>query len=60
LTGPHDGPACDGAEKGLRLPTALGSGDADVYAYGNSSEDRELLAMARHAYWRTMPPPEVV
>jgi phosphatidylglycerophosphatase C len=60
LTGRHDGPACDGAEKVLRLRTALGLGDADMYAYGDSSGDRELLAMARHAYWRTMPPSEEV
>jgi hypothetical protein len=26
----------------------------------DSGGDRELLAMARHACWRTMPPPELV
>lgn len=58
LTGRHEGPACDGPEKARRLRAAIGPLPGDLYAYGDSDGDRELLAAARHAYWRTMPPPE--
>jgi phosphatidylglycerophosphatase C len=58
LTGKHAGHACDGAEKCRRLREALGSVAAEIHAYGDSDGDRQLLAMAQHAYWRTFPPPE--
>lgn len=58
LTGRHAGPACDGDEKCRRLREALGPVAAEIHAYGDSEGDRPLLAMARHAYWRTFPPPE--
>jgi HAD superfamily hydrolase (TIGR01490 family) len=58
LTGRHDGLVCDGAEKARRLHDAIGALDVDVYAYGDSRGDREMLALARHAFFRDMPPPE--
>ena len=58
LTGRHAGPACDGAEKCRRLRAALGPGAVEIHAYGDSEGDRELLAMARYAHWRSFPPPE--
>ena len=57
LTGRHFGPACDGAEKVRRLRAVLGVDVYDVYAYGDSRGDRELLAMAQHPYYRVMPAP---
>jgi HAD superfamily hydrolase (TIGR01490 family) len=57
LTGRHEGPACDGPEKVRRLRDLLGSVPPDLYAYGDSHGDRELLALARHAFWRAIPRP---
>jgi len=57
LTGRHFGLACDGAEKARRLRAVLGVDVYDVYAYGDSRGDRELLAMAQHPYYRVMPAP---
>jgi phosphatidylglycerophosphatase C len=45
LTGRLLGPNCRGAEKAVRLREWLG-GEAEVWAYGDSRGDRELLAMA--------------
>lgn len=47
---------CYGAEKTRRLQVLLGQRDAyTLYAYGDSKGDRELLALADHAYYRQMP-----
>lgn len=40
-----------GQEKADRLRGALASDDVELWAYGNSSGDRELLAMADHPVW---------
>lgn len=52
LTGRMVGPNCRGAEKVTRLTGWLG-GDAPerLWAYGNSSGDRELLAAAHEPTW---------
>lgn len=55
-TGELDGPNCRGAEKVRRLEAWLASegqnrSDVDVWAYGDSKGDRELLAWADHATW---------
>jgi phosphatidylglycerophosphatase C len=39
------------------LRAVLGVDVYDVYAYGDSRGDRELLAMAQHPYYRVMPAP---
>ncbi len=47
---------CYGAEKVRRLQALLGAKEAyTLYAYGDSRGDKELLAMADHAYYRKMP-----
>jgi phosphoserine phosphatase len=49
-------PNCYGAEKSRRLSDLLGEREAyTLYAYGDSTGDRELLAMADFAYYRDMP-----
>jgi len=51
LTGALQGRNCRGAEKVERLRAWLGpTGDATVYAYGDSSGDRQLWEFADHAY----------
>ncbi len=55
VTGRYDGGNCYGAEKARRLRALLGEAAVELYAYGDSRGDRELLAMAEHAYYRTMP-----
>lgn len=56
VTGSYDGANCYGAEKVRRLREVLGvCEDYEIYAYGDSRGDRELLALADHAYYRTMP-----
>lgn len=56
VTGRYDGANCYGAEKARRLHALLGArADYELYAYGDSRGDRELLALADHAYYRTMP-----
>ena len=45
---------CRGPEKARRLAAWLAANDltdADIWAYGDSSGDRELLAMAHHPVW---------
>jgi len=52
LTGRLDGPNCRGPEKARRLRDWLRATDlesAEVWAYGDSSGDDALLAMADHA-----------
>jgi HAD superfamily hydrolase (TIGR01490 family) len=47
---------CYGAEKARRLQALLGAKEAyTLYAYGDSRGDRELLAMADHACYRSIP-----
>lgn len=53
LTGALDGPNVRGPEKVVRLDRWLGGAPAVVWAYGDSSGDRELLARADHAMYRT-------
>ncbi len=48
------GPNCRAAEKLVRLRALLAThdmSDAEVWAYGDSDGDRELLAAADHATW---------
>lgn len=54
LTGRFDGANCYGPEKVNRLTNILPDVDtAEVYAYGDSDGDRELLDLANHPYYRT-------
>jgi HAD superfamily hydrolase (TIGR01490 family) len=56
LTGCYDGKNCYGPEKVRRLRDLLGNvGQLELYAYGDSRGDRELLELADHAYFRKMP-----
>ena len=48
LTGELAGPNVRGAEKVRRLDAWIGDAPATVWAYGDSSGDRELLARADH------------
>lgn len=55
-TGQLAGANCYGAEKTRRLHALLGEREAyTLYAYGDSKGDRELLALADHAYYRQIP-----
>ncbi|MDW3213124.1 MAG: HAD-IB family hydrolase [Ilumatobacteraceae bacterium] len=59
-TGRLDGPNCRGPEKVRRLDEWLaGHGwcrdEVTLYAYGDSTGDRELLAAADHPHWVTAP-----
>ena len=66
LTGAMVHPNVRAEQKALRLREWLGlpaqgpTGGVELWAYGNSSGDHELLAMADHAYWlgkeRACPP----
>lgn len=50
------GENCYGREKARRLEALLGNKECyTLYAYGDSQGDRELLAMADHAFYRKMP-----
>ena len=52
LSGELDGPNVRGPEKARRLTDWLdGRPPAEMWAYGDSSGDDELLAMADHAHW---------
>lgn len=56
LTGCYDGQNCYGPEKVRRLLNLLGDVDhLELYAYGDSRGDRELLELADHAYYKKMP-----
>jgi phosphatidylglycerophosphatase C len=48
LTGRMDGPNVRARQKALLLREALGEGPVEVWAYGDSAGDREMLAMADH------------
>jgi phosphatidylglycerophosphatase C len=50
LTGRLVGGNCRGPEKVRRLREWLGTDDVEVWAYGDSRGDRELLAFADHAH----------
>jgi phosphatidylglycerophosphatase C len=51
LTGHIDGTNVRGAQKATLLAEALGPGPVELWAYGDSSGDREMLAMAQHPVW---------
>lgn len=51
LTGRLAGPNVRAEEKPRRLRSWLGDGPAEIWAYGNSSGDDALLAMANHPVW---------
>jgi phosphatidylglycerophosphatase C len=51
LTGRIDGRNVRAAQKALRLAQVLGPGPVEVWAYGDSRGDREMLAMAHHPVW---------
>jgi len=55
VSGKLHGGNCYGDQKAKRIREWLGGTDAIVYAYGDSRGDRELLAMADHPFYRTMP-----
>lgn len=56
VSGRLAGSNCYGPEKMRRLEDSLGDrSDYILYAYGDSRGDRELLASADHAFYRTMP-----
>lgn len=56
LSGRYYGGNCYGEEKARRLRAWLGERDGvEVYAYGDSRGDREMLALADHAYYRQIP-----
>ena len=52
VTGAFTGPNCRGAEKVQRLKAAYGDDVRVVAAYGDTSGDTEMLAMAEHAGFR--------
>lgn len=53
LTGYHQGADCCGAEKANRVKALLKLSHFDrIYAYGDTKEDRELLALADEKYYQ--------
>jgi len=50
LSGSLEGANVRGHEKERRLRRVLGHGPCELWAYGDSDGDREMLAMADHAY----------
>ena len=53
LTGEIDGHNCYGPEKEARVKAEIDlSIYSEIYAYGDSRGDKEMLAMADHAYYR--------
>ena len=50
LTGAIEGPNVRAGEKARRLRALLGDAPAEVWAYGDSAGDREMLAMADHPF----------
>jgi phosphatidylglycerophosphatase C len=50
LTGHLEGVNVRGSEKARLLAGYLGEGPVELWAYGNSSGDREMLAMAQNAF----------
>lgn len=60
LTGRLAGPNVRGKEKATRLRALLGSEPVELWAYGDSRGDREMLVMADHARLvdgQVVPPP---
>ncbi len=56
LTGRYEGAQCVGAEKARRVRAHYDLGRfAAVHAYGDTPEDRELLALAAHRHYRGEP-----
>jgi HAD superfamily hydrolase (TIGR01490 family) len=56
ITGKLSGANCFGIEKTRRLEALLGARDGyNLYAYGDSRGDRELLSLADYAYYRKFP-----
>lgn len=56
VTGELIGKNCWGEEKVRRLEEFIGSKDEyELYAYGDSRGDRELLALADHPFYNDMP-----
>ena len=56
ITGKIKGNNCWGVEKINRLENLLGTKDQyELYAYGDSRGDLELLDNADHAFYRKMP-----
>ncbi len=51
LTGRIEGPNVRAAQKALRLTHAIGPDPVEMWAYGDSAGDREMLAMADHPVW---------
>jgi phosphatidylglycerophosphatase C len=51
LTGRIDGSNVRAAHKATLLAEALGPGPVELWAYGDSTGDREMLAMAQHPVW---------
>lgn len=53
LTGRYRDGECTGVEKPRRISTQFDLGRySEVYAYGDTSEDREMLALAHRKYYR--------
>ncbi len=56
VSGKLSGANCFGPEKSSRLEALLGDRSGyELYAYGDSNGDKELLSMADYAYYREMP-----
>lgn len=54
LSGRFSSPNCYGPEKARRIKQTFSLSDFDeVYAYGDSKGDREMLELATHAFYRT-------
>jgi phosphatidylglycerophosphatase C len=51
LSGQLDGANVRGPEKARLLHAALGDGPFELWAYGDSAGDREMLGMADHPTW---------
>ena len=58
LTGRYAGPQCVGEIKARRVAERFDlPGFERIHAYGDTAEDRHLLAMATDRFYRTMPEP---
>ena len=51
LTGRMSGANVRAEQKAIRLAQAIGAEPVEVWAYGDSAGDREMLAMADHPRW---------
>ena len=53
LSGRYLGGECTGAEKAARIRRRYNLGQyREIYAYGDTAEDREMLALANRRYYR--------